>query len=83
MFAVRKLLNANPCTRDLISQGLPIQFNSMTYISQTAERKQVEGHMRVCLKIDPALKSMETVSSSKPLLSQAAYVIIQNLSDLY
>ena len=81
-FAVGKLLNADPSTRDLtqdqmlacLSQRLPIQFNSTTYISQTAERKQVEGHMRVCLKIDAAFESMETVSSSEPLLSEAAYI---------
>ena len=59
-----------------LSQRLPIQFNSTTYISQTTERKQVEGHMRVCLKIDAAFQSMETVSSSEPLLSEAAYVIM-------
>ncbi len=84
MFAVGKLLNADPNTQDLtldqmlacLSQRLPIQFNSTTYISQTAERKQVEGHMRVCLNIDPAFESMETVSPSEPLLSEAAYVIM-------
>ncbi|KAF8323573.1 hypothetical protein F5887DRAFT_1208074 [Amanita rubescens] len=83
-FAVGKLLNAKPNTQNFtddqmlacLSQRLPIQFNSTTYISQTAERKQVEGHMRVCLKIDAAFQSMETVSSSEPLLSEAAYVIM-------
>ena len=83
-FAVGKLLNADPSTQDFtldqmlacLSQRLPIQFNSTTYISQTSERKQVEGHMRICLKIDAALESMETVSSSEPLLSEAAYVIM-------
>jgi hypothetical protein len=88
MFAVGKLLNADPGTRDLtqdqtlacLSQRLPIQFNSTTYISQTAERKQVEGHMRVCLKIDAAFESMETVSSSEPLLSEAAYFIMAQKS---
>ncbi|KAM6499182.1 hypothetical protein JOM56_004690, partial [Amanita muscaria] len=83
-FAVGKLLNADPSTQNLtldqmlacLSQRLPIQFNSTTYISQTSERKQVEEHMRVCLKIDAAFESMETVSSSEPLLSEAAYVIM-------
>jgi hypothetical protein len=32
--------------------------------------------MRVCLKIDAALESMQTVSSSEPLLSEAAYAIM-------
>ncbi|KIL67286.1 hypothetical protein M378DRAFT_9526 [Amanita muscaria Koide BX008] len=83
-FAVGKLLNADPSTQNLtldqmlacLSQRLPIQFNSTTYISQTSEWKQVERHMRVCLKIDAAFESMETISSSEPLLSEAAYVIM-------
>jgi len=83
-FAIEKLLNADPSTRDLtqdqmlacLSQRLPIEFNSTTYISQIAERRQVEGHMRVCLKIDAAFESMVTVSSSEPILSEAAYVIM-------
>ena len=87
-FAVGKLLNADPSTRDLtqdqmfacLSRRLPIQFNSTTYISQAAERKQVEGHMRVCRKIDASFESMETVSSSEPLLSEAAYVIMARKS---
>ena len=57
-----------------------MQFQSTTYISQTAERKQVEGHLRVCLKIDAAFQSMETVSSSEPLLSEAAYAIMARKS---
>ncbi|KAF8345733.1 hypothetical protein F5887DRAFT_154644 [Amanita rubescens] len=85
MFAVGKLLNADVNTSDLtlhqmlacLSQRLPIQFNSTSYISQSAERKQVEGHMRVCLKINPTFESsMVTVSSSEPLLSEAAYFIM-------
>jgi len=84
MFAVGKLLNADPSIRDLtqdqtlacLSQQLPMQFNSTTYISKTAERKQVEGHMQVCFKIDAAFEGMETVSSSEPLRSEAAYVIM-------
>ena len=87
-FAVGKLLNADPSTQNLtqdqmlacLSQRLPIQFSSTTYISQIAERKQVEGHMRVCLKIDAAFGSMETVSSSEPLLSEAAYVVMARKS---
>jgi len=38
--------------------------------------KQVEGHLRVCLKADATFESMETVSPSEPLLSEAAYVIM-------
>ena len=86
-FAVGKLLNANPSTKDFtahqmlacLSQRLPIEFNSTTYITH-AERKQVEGHMRVCLDIDAGFQTMTTVSSSEPLLSEAAYVIMSRKS---
>jgi hypothetical protein len=87
-FAVAKLLNANPDTQEFtqdqmlacLSQRLPIQFKSTTYNSQTAERRQVEAHMRVCLKIDAAFESLETLSSSEPLLSEAAYVVMSRKS---
>jgi hypothetical protein len=63
-FAVAKLLNADYTTKNVsntqalacLSQRLPIEFNSTNYLSQEKEREQVEGHMRVCLKIDAALR---------------------------
>jgi hypothetical protein len=55
---------------------MPIEFNSTNYIAQVSERKQVEGHMRVCLKIDAAFESMVTVSASEPILAEAAYFIM-------
>ncbi len=45
-----------------------------------SQRKQVEGHMRVCLEIDAAFESMETASPSEPILSEAAYVIMARKS---
>ena len=88
MFAVRKLLNADPYTQEFtqhqklacLSQRLPIQFNSRTYVSRNAEMTQVEEHLRVCLKVDATLETMETVSPSEPLLSEAAYVIMAQKS---
>ena len=50
------------------------------YIAQANERKQVEGHMRVCLKIDAAFENMITVSASEPLLSEAAYSMMAQTS---
>ncbi|KIM39922.1 hypothetical protein M413DRAFT_29078 [Hebeloma cylindrosporum] len=84
MFAVRKLLNAELNTQELtrhqelacLSQRLPIQFDSTTFTSHAAGMKQVEEHLRVCLKVDAAFESMETVSPSEPLLSEAAYLIM-------
>ena len=84
-FAVAKLLNADYTTKNLtnnqalacLSQRLPIEFNSTNYLSQEKEREQVEGHMRVCLKIDAAFETMTTTSSSEPILSEAAYFVMQ------
>ncbi len=59
-----------------LAQRMPIEFNSTNYIAQASERKQVEGHMRVCLKIDAAFESMVTVSASEPILAEAAYFVM-------
>ena len=88
-FAAAKLLNAEPDQVEelnddqrlaCLSQRVPLEFNSTTYIAQANERKQVEGHMRVCLKIDAAFESMITVSASEPLLSEAAYSVMARAS---
>jgi hypothetical protein len=63
-----------------LSQRFPIEFNSTNYTTQATERKQVEGHLRVCLKIDGAFQTMTTASSSEPILSEAAYVVMQRQS---
>jgi hypothetical protein len=63
-----------------LSQCFPIEFNSTNYVSQVKERKQVEGHMRVCLKIDGAFQTMATTSSSEPILSEAAYFVMRKPS---
>lgn len=84
-FATAKLLNADYITETLsndqalacLSQRLPIEFNSTNYLSQEKEREQVEGHMRVCLKFDAAFETMTTTSSSEPILSEAAYFVMQ------
>ena len=87
-FAAGKLLNADYTIEELsndqilacLSQRLPIEFQSTNYAAQASERKQVEGHMRVCLKVDAAFETMTTTSSSEPLLSEAAYFIMQKSS---
>jgi hypothetical protein len=85
VFAVAKLLNSSHVTNKpltdaqclaCISQRIPIEFNSTTYMAQARERTQVEGHMRVCLKVDAGFESMVTVSASEPLLSEAAYSVM-------
>jgi hypothetical protein len=61
-----------------LAQRLPIEFNSCTYTQQDMEMEQIEGYMQVCLKIDAGFESMQTVSASEPLLSDAAYVVMGN-----
>jgi hypothetical protein len=61
-----------------LAQRLPIEFHSTTYTDQSKEMKQVEGHLRVCLRVDPGFESMTTVSASEPLLSEAAYWVMSN-----
>ncbi|RXW15099.1 hypothetical protein EST38_g10747, partial [Candolleomyces aberdarensis] len=56
-----------------LSQRLPIEFDSTSYIAQSQQQQQVEGHMRICLKVDAGFESMITISPSEPLLSEAAY----------
>lgn len=87
-FAAGKLLNEESTIEEFsndqilacLSQRLPIEFKSTNYVVQASERKQVEGHMRVCLKVDAAFETMTTTSSSEPLLSEAAYFIMQQSS---
>ena len=84
-FAAAKLLNADWTTQEFsnhqalacLSQRIPIEFNSTNYTSRQQERKQVEGHMRICLKVDAHFETITTTSSSEPILSEAAYFIMQ------
>ena len=91
-FAAMKLLNGELNADEeltshqklaCLSQRIPLEFNSTTYIDQVSERKQVEDYMRVCFTIDAASESMVTVSASEPLLSEAAYMIMARPSNGY
>ncbi|KAH8113152.1 hypothetical protein DFH11DRAFT_1728064 [Phellopilus nigrolimitatus] len=89
-FAAAKLMNmdnfdnrkAHDFTRDqrfaCLAQRLPFEFNSTSYLSRDEQKSQVENHMRICLKVDPVYESMVTLSASEPLLSEAAFGIMQN-----
>jgi hypothetical protein len=59
-----------------LSQRFPIEFYTTNYLDKK-EMRQIEGHMRVCLKIDASLKSMKSVTASEPLLSEAAFAVMQ------
>ncbi|KAK2467168.1 hypothetical protein APHAL10511_000717 [Amanita phalloides] len=56
-----------------LAQRLPIEFHSVTYASKVNELQLVEGHMRILLRLDAGFESLTTVSASEPLLSEAAY----------
>ena len=56
-----------------LAQRLPIEFHSVTYASKVQELELVEGHMRILLRPDAGFESLTTVSASEPLLSEAAY----------
>jgi len=56
-----------------LAQRLPIEFHSVTYASKRTELGLVEGHMRILLRLGAGLESLTTVSASEPLLSEAAY----------
>ncbi|KZT12589.1 uncharacterized protein LAESUDRAFT_689269 [Laetiporus sulphureus 93-53] len=85
-FAMAKLLATSDFERDLnddqklacLSQRLALEFNSTNYLEQGKEKLQVEGHMRVCLKLDETFESMVSVSGSEPILAEAAYAVMQH-----
>ncbi|TFY64621.1 hypothetical protein EVJ58_g2500 [Rhodofomes roseus] len=56
-----------------LSQRLQLEFNCTTYTAQQYARQQVEGHMRICIKMDESYESMFSISGSEPLLAEAAY----------
>ncbi|KDR72943.1 hypothetical protein GALMADRAFT_252299 [Galerina marginata CBS 339.88] len=81
-FAIQKLLkNSENKSLDLdqsfacLSHRFPIKFSSADHISR-AEKKQVEGHLRVCLDIEANFQSMTSLAPSEPLLSEAAYAVM-------
>src|ERR1700743_2611221 len=55
-----------------LSQRLALELNSKTYIAVEQEREQVEGYMRLCLRVEDGSETMTTVSPSEPLLAEAA-----------
>ncbi|KAH7907566.1 hypothetical protein BJ138DRAFT_1104220, partial [Hygrophoropsis aurantiaca] len=61
-----------------LAQRFPIDFILTPNPYQSAEMAQLENHTRVCLKIDLDPTRIVTVASSEPLLSEAAYWVMQN-----
>ncbi|GBE85504.1 hypothetical protein SCP_0800210 [Sparassis crispa] len=87
-FAVRKLVGMVDRSKGLgilqklacLAQRLPIEFKSITYLSHVQELEQIESYMRVCIRLDAGLESMTSASPSEPILSEAAYWMMQDKS---
>lgn len=67
-----------------LSQRIPIEFISTHYVPSEwrqkfveEETRQVESHMRICLKIEREIETMTTVAASEPLLSEASFLLMQ------
>ncbi|KZT22737.1 hypothetical protein NEOLEDRAFT_1137521 [Neolentinus lepideus HHB14362 ss-1] len=61
-----------------LAQRLPIEFMTTRYPEDlSAELQQIERHMRICLQFDPNTLSLKTLSPSEPILSEAAYWMMQ------
>ncbi|KAG5222556.1 G2/mitotic-specific cyclin cdc [Salix suchowensis] len=85
-FAMQKLTNHHagvPVEIDMeqatacLGFRLPFEFLSTTDISQDMEFKQVEGHLRICLKPHSESESMVTISPSEPFVSEAAAALLR------
>ncbi|KDQ18607.1 hypothetical protein BOTBODRAFT_171420 [Botryobasidium botryosum FD-172 SS1] len=89
-FAAAKLLNL-PALPDLsdytlteaqifacLAQRLPLEFDSTNSPSSDMEKDQVENHMRICLGVGSRPETLVTASASEPILSEAAYAIMQH-----
>ncbi|KAF9486227.1 hypothetical protein BDN70DRAFT_870313 [Pholiota conissans] len=60
-----------------LSQRLPIGFKCPTYKALEQQLRQIEAHMRVCSKAGPGFESLVTASPSEPILSEAAYYLME------
>ncbi|KLO17713.1 hypothetical protein SCHPADRAFT_936903 [Schizopora paradoxa] len=68
----------------ILSRRIPIEFVSTRYMPSRCrqeiieeEMRQVESHLRICLKIDQEEETVTTAAPSEPLLSEAAFLIMQ------
>ena len=84
-FAVAKLLNWPTASLDkwamkpdemiaCLCARLPIEFENCSPL----QHKFVESHMRICLIVNPDEQSMVCLSSSEPVLAEAAFIGMKN-----
>lgn len=55
---------------------LGLDFQATSWLERTAERTQVERHMRLCLSASAGFQNMVTISPSEPLLAEAAAAVM-------
>ena len=87
MFAQRKLLcgestlrrNNGPGILACLSVRFALEFNP-DRVSRVIACRQVELHMRLCLAATSGFERLVTISSSEPLLAEAARDLLQNTS---
>ncbi|KAG6856553.1 hypothetical protein H0H87_003235 [Tephrocybe sp. NHM501043] len=84
-FAIMKLLGGSTTVFGddqqfaCLSRRLPVDFDTSQLAYHQAQ-KQVEGHLRVCLQVDPVVEGMVTVAPSEPLVSEAAARLMRDKS---
>ncbi len=60
-------------------QRLPLDFHSTTFRLLEEEMYRVKAHMRVCRRVSADMTEMTTFSPSEPILSEAAFAIMQRV----
>jgi hypothetical protein len=59
-----------------LAARLGLEFRATSWLEGTAERAQVERHMRICLSAGVGFRSLVTVSPSEPLLAEASWIVM-------
>ena len=88
LFAKEKLLNGRstlhyenrPGSLACLSVRFALEFNADS-ISRDVTRKQVEGHMRLCLAATTGFGRLITLAGSEPFLAEAAWQLMRDRSE--
>lgn len=85
-FAAQKLIGMSyfrpwPLTPEqqlaCLAHRLPIEFISASHAGVEQQKQQVEGHLRVAMKIESGFRTMETVCPSEPILAEGACSVMR------
>lgn len=61
-----------------LSQRLALEFQRTSFTAQEYEREQMEGHTRICIRMQDNYETVDTITGSEPLLAEAAYNIMSD-----